>query len=105
VTVLVIRRLPRPKQDRDQVYRVLVDGTQRAEVGDDSTVQIGLTPGEHRVRLRVKWCSSRELPFSIEPGQILRMECRPKGIPVLALLYITLWRNDYISLEVVKNWN
>ena len=83
---------------------MLVDGVQRAEVGDDATVQIGLTPGEHRVRLRVKWCGSRDTPFTIAPGEILRMECRPKGIPLLALLYITLWRNDYIALETVKNW-
>jgi hypothetical protein len=104
VTVLVIRRLPRPKQDLEYPYRVFVDGTQRAEVGDDATVQIGLTPGEHRVRLRVKWCGSRELSFTIGPGEILRMECRPKAIPLLALLYITLWRNDYIALETVKSW-
>jgi len=104
MTVLVIRRLPRPKQDREYSYRVLVDGAQRAELSDDSTVQIGLTPGEHRVRLRVKWCGSREVPFTIRPGEILRMESRPKGIPLLALLYITLWRNDYIALETVKNW-
>ena len=64
MTVLVIRRLP-GKQDREYPYRVLVDGRQRAEVGDDATVQIGLTPGEHRVSLRVKWCGSRELPFTI----------------------------------------
>jgi hypothetical protein len=32
------------------------------------------------------------------------MECRPRGIPLLALLYITLWRDDYIALETVKNW-
>ena len=104
MTVLVIRRLPRPKQDREYAYRVLVDGVQRAEIGDDATVQIGLTPGEHRVRLRVKWCGSREVTFTIEAGQILRMECRPRGIPLLALLYITLWRNDYIALETVNNW-
>jgi hypothetical protein len=54
--------------------------------------------------LRVKWCGSREVTFTIEAGQILRMECRPRGIPLLALLYITLWRNDYIALETVKNW-
>ena len=60
MTVLVIRRLP-GKQDREYPYRVLIDGRQRAEVGDDATVQIGLTPGEHRVSLRVKWCGSREL--------------------------------------------
>ena len=103
MTVLVIRRLPRP-QDREYAYRVLVDGRQRAEVGDDATVQIGLTPGEHRVSLRVKWCGSRDVAFTIQPGEIVRMECRPNVRPLLALLYITLWRNDYIALETVKSW-
>jgi hypothetical protein len=32
------------------------------------------------------------------------MECRPKAKPLLALLYITLWRNDYIALDTVKTW-
>jgi hypothetical protein len=103
VTVLVIRRLGLA-QDREYAYRVVVDGRQRAEVGDDSTVQIGLTPGEHCVRLGVKWCGSRELAFTIAPGEIVRMECRPNVRPLLALLYITLWRNDYIGLETVKSW-
>jgi hypothetical protein len=103
VTVLVIRRQS-SSQDREYPYRVMVDGRQRAEVGDDSTVQIGVTPGEHRVSLRVKWCGSRELPFTIQPGEIVRMECRPNVRPLLALLYITLWRNRYIALEMVKSW-
>jgi hypothetical protein len=103
MTVLVIRRVA-SAQDREYPYRVLVDGCQRAEVGDDSTVQIGLNPGEHRVSLRVKWCGSRELPVTIHPGEIVRMECRPKAKPLLALLYITLWRNDYIALDTVKTW-
>jgi len=103
VTVLVIRRQAN-SQDREYAYRVMVDGRQRAEIGDDSTVQIGLTPGEHRVSLRVKWCGSRELPFTIQPGEIVRMDCRPNVRPLLALLYITLWRNRYIALETVKSW-
>lgn len=103
MTVLVIRRLP-GKQDREYAYRVLIDGRQRAEVGDDATVQVGLTPGEHRVSLRVKWCGSREQTFTIAPGEIVRMQCRPNVRPLLALLYITLWRNDYIALETVKLW-
>lgn len=103
MTVLVVRRVPSAK-DRDYPYRVLVDGRQRAEIGDDSTVQIGLTPGEHRVSLRVKWCGSRELPVTIQPGEIVRVECRPNAKPLLALLYITLWRNDYIALETVNSW-
>jgi hypothetical protein len=103
VTVLVIRRVS-SAQDREYAYSVLVDGLQKAQVGDDSTVQIGLTPGEHRVRLRVKWCGSRELKFTIQPGEIVRMECRPKAKPLLALLYITIWRNDYIALDTVTSW-
>jgi len=103
VTVLVIRRVA-DARDREYPYRVLVDGKQRAEVGDDATVQIGVTPGEHRVALRVKWCGSRELPFTIQPGEIVRMQCRPHSRALLALLYITLWRNDYIALETVKSW-
>ena len=103
MTVLVIRRLARSR-DRDYAFRVMVDGRQRAEIADDSTVQIGLTPGEHRVTLKVKWCGSRELLFTIQPGEIVRMECRPNVSPLLALLYITLWRNDYIALETVKSW-
>ena len=103
MTVLVIRRLS-DKRDRQYPWRVLVDGRQRAEVGDDATVQIGLTPGEHRVSLRVKWCGSRELPLTIAPGEIVRVQCRPNVRPLLALLYITLWRKRYIALETVKSW-
>ena len=104
MTVLVIRRLHWPSQDREYGYRVLVDGRQRAEIGDDSTVQIGLTPGEHTVCLRVKWCGSPELRFTIQPGEIVRMECLPAARPVLALLYITIWRNQYIALNTVTSW-
>jgi hypothetical protein len=103
VTVLVIRRLP-GKQDRAYPYRVFVDGRQRAEISEDSTVQIGLTPGEHRVGLNVKWCGSPEIAFTLQPGEIVRMECRPNVRPLLALLYITLWRKRYIALQMVKSW-
>ena len=103
MTVLVIRRVA-DARDREYPYRVMVDGRQRAEVGNNATVQIGVTPGEHRVSLRVKWCGSREMPFTIQPGEIVRMQCRPNSKALLALLYITLWRNDYIALETVKSW-
>ena len=104
MTVLVVRRVRWPRQDREYAYRVVVDDQRRAEIGDDDTVQIGLTPGEHRVRLEVKWCRSREVEFTISPGEIVRMECRPKAKPLLAPLYVTIWRNDYIELDTVTSW-
>jgi len=36
---------------------------------------------------------------------VIRMECRPKSEALQALLYITIWRNDYFALETVKSWN
>ena len=102
MSVLVIRRAHTPWQDRARDYRVLVDGTQRAAIGNDSTVQIPVTPGKHRVRLVVDWCASQELAVDIAHGEILRLECKPNASPFLALLYVTIWRNKYISLNMVN---
>lgn len=104
MATLVVRRLHAPRADRLRSYKVMVDGQQRALIGDDSTVQVNLMPGQHRLQLQIDWCRSREAVFSIEHDEIVRMECRPRSNPLLALLYITIWRNDYIALETVKTW-
>lgn len=104
MTVLVVRRVRSLRADAARSYRVLVDGVQRAELVNDSTVQIGVTPGTHRVQLSIDWCRSRAVEFAIEHGQIVRMECRPNANPLTALLYITLWRNNYVNLKVVDSW-
>jgi len=101
VTVLVVRRAPMKWMDRARTYKVLVDGKQRAEIGDDSAVQIPVMPGPHVVRLTIDWCSSPDLAFDIAHGEILRLECRPNASPLLALLYITIWRRNYIRLEKI----
>jgi hypothetical protein len=104
VTVLVVRRLHTPWMDRVREYQVWVDGQQRAQIGDDSTVQIGVTPGEHRVRLKIDWCSSPELAITVPHGAIVRLECRPNAGALSALLYVTIWRHRYISLKPVTTW-
>jgi hypothetical protein len=101
MSVLVIRRVHKPR-DRARSYRVLVDGEQRALIGDDAAVQIPVTPGEHAVRLRARWCRSQEVPFAIRHGEILRLECAP-GSPWLTFLYLTIWRDKYISLNTVTS--
>ena len=104
MTVLVIRRLRERAGSRISVSRA---GRRAATRGDRRRFD-GADRRSRRVNiacsLRVKWCGSRELPFTIQPGEIVRMECRPNVRPLLALLYITLWRNDYIALETVKSW-
>ena len=104
MTVLVIRRLHAPWIDRARNYKVLVDGQQRALIGDDATVQIGVTPGQHVVRLKVDWCGSPEVAVTVPHGAIVRLECRPNAGALSALLYVTIWRNRYISLTPVTSW-
>jgi hypothetical protein len=104
MTMLVVRRLPVSWTDRARDYRVLVDGQPRAAIKNDDTVQIGVTPGSHRVQLAIDWCRSPELAFEIAHGEIVRVECRANASPLLAVLYVTIWRNDYIALRRVENW-
>jgi hypothetical protein len=105
MTMLVIRRLDVPWVDRGRQYRIFVDGQQKAQIANDSTVQIGVMPGEHRVELRIDWCRSPEVPFRIEHGAIARMECKANSSAWLALLYITVWRHKYIALNTVDSWS
>jgi hypothetical protein len=99
MTVLVIRRR-HARRHRQRKYRVVVDGRQRAEVGDDETVQAPVTPGEHVVRVQVGLRGSRALKVEVAHGQIVRLECGPRAIPLLGLMYV-IWRDDFISLETV----
>jgi hypothetical protein len=101
MSVLVIRRT-HARRHRLRKYRVMIDGRQRAEIGDDETVQAPVTPGEHAVRVQVGWRGSRQLSLEVPHGAIVRLECGPRAIPLLGLIYV-YWRNDYIWLETVNS--
>jgi hypothetical protein len=101
MSVLVIRRAHTPR-DLGRSYRVLVDGTQRALIADDAAVQIPLTPGNHVVRVKARWCRSQEMRFPIRHGEVVRLECKA-GSAWLAPLYLTIWRDKYISLNTVAS--
>ena len=101
--MVVIRRADGAWQDSARRYRVLIDGAQRALLGDDDTVQLSVTPGLHRVRLTIDWCGSKELLLDLKHDEIVRLECKPRARLWSVLLYVTVWRNDYISLNTVTS--
>lgn len=102
MSVLVIRRAHASWADRFRDYRVLVDGQQRALIGDDATVQIPVTPGEHLVRLKIDWCGSQEMRVNVGHGEIVRLECRANSNPLKMLFYISIFRDRYVSLKTVN---
>ena len=83
--------------DRLRAYQLLVDGEPRGAVKQGETIETELTPGPHRIQMQIDWATS---PVLVVPGDSdVALRCRANAHPLLALLYITIWRNDYIRLE------
>jgi hypothetical protein len=65
-------------------------------------VTVPLAPGQHSVGLTIDWCRSNEVAFAIRPGETVEFECGSSLTGcrwLLALLYVTLLRNEYLWLR------
>lgn len=80
-----------------RAYTLLVDGVARGTVKQGETLEIELSPGDHRLQMKIDWATSPELSVSGDRDVALR--CRANANPFLMLLYITIWRGRYIRLE------
>jgi hypothetical protein len=85
--------------DRMRAYRLVVDGHERGMVKEGETLEIDLWPGEHQVWMKIDWVRSRKL--KVNGGEEVELRCRGNSNPLLALLYVTIWRHDYIALDRV----
>lgn len=92
-----MHREPAAWIDRARSYTVQIDGQAVGKVVNGETVEFKLSPGPHRVRMKVDWCGSREV--TVDGTADARLHCAPGANPFLALLYIIFLRNDYITLR------
>jgi hypothetical protein len=57
-----------------------------------------VTPGGHRLRLKIDWCSSQEQLIEAQRGEVCTFVCRPAG-SFLVWLFRALFRpGHYIDL-------
>lgn len=96
---IVVHRTRAMWQDVARDYRVLVDGSERARIGNGASVEIPVLPGSHSVRLQVDWCQSPELSITASEGAPVELECGPNSTPLLAIFYVTFLRKKYIWLQ------
>src|SRR6266851_2085046 len=54
--------------DRLRRYKVIVDGTSIGEVGNGETRRFSVSPGLHRVSLKIDWCGSKAVSFNLDEG-------------------------------------
>jgi hypothetical protein len=82
--------------DRVRAYHILVDGAERGAIRQKEKVDIEVSPGPHRVQLKVDFCSSPEL--AVDASGDVRLGCRSNVHPFLALYFLLLRQKEWIRL-------
>jgi hypothetical protein len=100
---LIIRRDHALWQDRVRKYQILVDGKTVGALARGAEMAIPLPPGPHTVQMKIDWCSSPKLQVDCSAGQAVVLECGPNANPLVAMLYITLWKNKYLWLRPAQS--
>lgn len=86
-------------RDVARAYRVLVDGAECGTVAHRGELRIPITPGHHRVQVKIDWCASAPLDVDVAAGVEQVLDCGPNGNPLLVILYITVWKSKYLWLR------
>jgi hypothetical protein len=83
-------------------YRVVCDGVEVGRISDSMSKEFTIAPGRHRLIVKIDWCTSNEVGFTIGPDQVLSFSCGSnlRGLRVLfAMYYATLGRKRYLWLR------
>lgn len=96
---LMLHRRASLWQDRVRDYHLLLDGREAGRVANGATLRLELSPGHHTLQMAIDWCRSPPLEISLAEGESARLECGANAHPLLALLYISLWKDRYLWLR------
>jgi hypothetical protein len=92
--------------DQLRAYKVLLDEREVAAIKQGETTYLNMTPGRHRLRLKIDWCSSPEPMIEAQEGEIRNLVCRPAGNIVAALFNVVFRRGSYIDLApATASWD
>jgi hypothetical protein len=96
---IVVRRERSGFNDLLRDYAVAVDGVVLAQIPNGGQCTLELSPGVHQVQMKIDWCTSPVLEVSVPAAGSVLLDCGPGGSPLLALLYISIWRKKYLWLR------
>jgi hypothetical protein len=88
--------------DRLRNYTIFVDDKIVGRVWAEGSIEIPVTPGNHIIAIKIDWCGSNKLPFSIREGESLHFECSSNLMGLrffLAPIYIIFMRNQYLWIK------
>jgi hypothetical protein len=85
--------------DASRKYKIELDGDIAGEIRASESVTLNVTPGNHKIRLRIDWCSSNYLDFQVAPEETVVFDCGNNSPLGLVILYITIFRNKYLWIQ------
>lgn len=83
-------------------YSVLIDGAEMGTIKDGGRLRIDLPPGEHVIQVKIAWCTSPTLRFTLAEGEVLKFRCGSplRGWKLLLALFSVLGRpENYLFIE------
>ncbi|MGX6601428.1 hypothetical protein ACWKSP_04710 [Micromonosporaceae bacterium Da 78-11] len=92
MTVIATLVVTRPAQSGRAAYRIVVDGEVKGKISAGEELVLALAPGKHRIRARIDWTGSPELPVTLGSGATVKLKVEPRG------LRHGLSRDGYLSL-------
>ena len=88
--------------DRLRDYRILCDGREIGRIRNAEARDFEIAPGEHRLLVKIDWCRSNEVQFSVHDGDTARFLCgnNLRGLRLLlAIFYVLFARKHYLLLR------
>ncbi len=94
-------KIHRGKQFADAVrrYQIYVDGEPKGEIRRGSTEEFFVTEGTHRISLKIDWCGSNKIEFSLGTEETVEFDCGNNTKSFFALYYVLFAPNDYLWLK------
>lgn len=84
---------------------MIIDGDEMGNIKDGGRLRIELQPGEHVIQVKVDWCTSQTLRFTLAEGEVLKFRCGSpiRGWKLLLVLFFILGSPDnYLFIEQVE---
>jgi hypothetical protein len=95
MTVIATLVVVRPAGSGPGAYKIIVDGQEKGKVAAGGELSLALSPGAHRIRAKIDWTGSPEVPVHLGSGATVTFKVEPRG------LRHGLSRDRYLSLTRV----
>ncbi len=88
--------------DRLRSYQIIIDGKKIGEISNNETKEFPIAPGQHRICLKIDWCGSNTVAFTVAESERPAFYARSnlRGSRVWFTLWYVLFAPDsYLLIE------